>query len=255
MNLKSLALSVAACTQQWKYFAPPLASSLVHQTRGAIATCSRRIWKHLETVCGIPLNRTGGARAFYIHILPNKAFVCYSAVYESLASSYSYMRRRLPVKTHWVPDNWPTVERHPEVCTRGFSGDFSACERVSYKIDSLGFIFHPLLSFVVAESSWKDVVMFVPFLSGSCDARSPPGVQGGWKGPPSARGGRWWFPNRLKSQPASFLSFPASVIVCLEDKERQEWGKREQGWGKDFQVEVQSTQKGAWPKLAKLDWR
>ena len=36
-------------------------------------------------------------------------------------------------------------------------------------------------------------------------------------------------PNRLKSQPASFLSFPASVIVCLGDKERQEWGKREQG--------------------------
>ena len=47
MNLKSLALSVAACTQQGKYFAPHLASSLVHQTRGAIATYSGRIWKHL----------------------------------------------------------------------------------------------------------------------------------------------------------------------------------------------------------------
>ena len=75
MNLKSLALSVAACTQQGKYFAPHLASSLVHQTRGAIATYSGRIWKHLETVRGVSLNRTGGARAFYIHILPNKATV------------------------------------------------------------------------------------------------------------------------------------------------------------------------------------
>ena len=100
MNLKYLALSVAASAQQLKYFARLLASSLVHHNRGVIATCSRRIWKHLETVCGIPLNRTGGARAFYIHILPNKVFACYSAVYESLASSYSYMRRRLPVKTH-----------------------------------------------------------------------------------------------------------------------------------------------------------
>ena len=52
------------------------------------------------------------------------------------------------------------------------------------------------------------------------------GVEKVRRQPEVADGG---FQTRLKSQPASFLSFPASVIVCLGDKERQELGKREQG--------------------------
>ena len=129
-----------------------------------------------------------------------------------------------------MPDNWPTVERHPEVCTRGFSGDFSACERVSYKIDSLGFIFYIqfylLLLPRVVERTWSCLSLFYLAAVMHGARLVSKGVEKVRRQLEVADGG---CPNRLKSQPASFLSFPASVIVCLGDKERQEWGKREQG--------------------------